>query len=93
MKVADLASFPTWSPDGNTLYYVSSIAGRQKAELIRQPLDPNTKSPNAPPKMFFRFERQEFSGPITNPIDVAQDQIVVVLNAHVSDIWSMDLKN
>ena len=93
VKIADLASFPTWSPDGNTLYYVNSIAGRQKAELIRQPLDPNTKSPNAPPTMFFRFEGQEFSSPIVNPIAVAQDQIVVVLNDVVSDIWSMDLKN
>ena len=93
VKIADLASFPTWSPDGNTLYYVNSIAGRQKAELIRQPLDPNTKSPNAPPTMFFRFEGQEFSSPITNPIAVAQDQIVVVLSDVVSDIWSMDFRN
>ena len=93
VKVADMASFPTWSPDGNTLYYVNSIAERQKAELIRQPLDPNTKSPNAPPTVFFRFEGQELSRPITNPIAVAQDQIVVVLDDRVSDIWSMDLKN
>ena len=43
--------------------------------------------------MSVRFEGQEFSSPIVNPIAVAQDQIVVVLNDVVSDIWSMDLKN
>ncbi len=93
VKVADPASFPTWSPDGNTLYFVNSIAGRQTAELFRQPLNPNTKSPNGVPTVFFRFEGQELSVAVVNPIAVAQDQIVLVLGEFASDIWSMDLKN
>ncbi len=92
IKVVQGAGYPAWSPDGNTLYYILIQAGFSKAEMFMQPLNPITKAPSGPARLFFRFEGLIFNSPIANPIAVARDQIVVQLTERVSDIWSMDLK-
>ncbi len=93
MKIAGTGGFPAWSPDANTIYYVSGGFGSPKREFMRQVLDPRTKLPVGQPAGFIEFDAQRFGDPVTNPIAVARDQIVVVLRERISDIWSMDLKN
>ena len=92
MKIADRAISPAWSPDGNTIYYVNGGFGSPTREFMRQPLDPGTKGPVGQSSGLFVFDGQRFTDQIINPIAVARDQIVVVLQEQVSDIWSMDLR-
>ena len=93
VKVADLGSVPNWSPDGNTLYYISGSDASSTREWTRQPLHPTTKLPSGQPTSLYSFDGPRFGDSIINPVGVARDQIVVVLNELFSDIWSRDLKD
>jgi serine/threonine protein kinase len=92
VPILDRASHPAWSPDGNSIYYVPRKLDRWSGRsLYRQRLDPQTKRPVGPPTLFQSFEGMTFGGPVTNPIAVAKDQIILNMNALNSDIWATDL--
>jgi Tol biopolymer transport system component len=88
VAVAD-AEVPRWSPDGNSLYIVSSRDG--KACLWRQRLDPANKRPTGEPTPVYHSHgaRRTISGvPIPYlEFSVAKDKIVFPMKESMGNIW------
>ncbi|MFN7935253.1 MAG: protein kinase [Bryobacteraceae bacterium] len=91
VPVAKNASYPFWAPDGNSIYFAPPSSGAVRRELLRQPLHPQTKQPAGSPVHFYTVEGAFMTQPLMNPIAVAKDRIVLVLQEPSSDIWTMDL--
>ena len=91
-----VGTHPTWSPDGNSLYFRQdsrgTMQGSRNVNLMRQPLDSGTKRPAGPATVFYRFGGILFGAGVTNPIAVARDQIILSVLEPASDIWSIDLR-
>jgi Tol biopolymer transport system component len=82
--------YPRWSPDGNTVYFVSDRGGGYA--LLAQRVDPRTKKPLGDPMVVYSF-----SGvsprliESTRWISVARDRIVFSLEERNGSIWMLHL--
>jgi Tol biopolymer transport system component/DNA-binding winged helix-turn-helix (wHTH) protein len=82
---------PRWSPDGNTLYFISHRDGFRC--VWGQRLNPATKHPVAPPFPIHHFHKSRLSpmnvGLALMEIDVAKDAIVMSLGELTGNIWRL----
>jgi hypothetical protein len=85
------ADKPRWSPDGNSVYFVSHRDGFRC--IWAQQLDPATKHPAAEPFAVYHFHKSRLSpmnvGLGLLEMDVAQDKIVVNLGELTGNIWGL----
>lgn len=85
------ADKPRWSPDGNTMYYVSNRDGFLC--LWAQRLDPATKRRSGAPVPMYHFHGNRLSldaiGGGLQEIDVASDKIVMNLGEFTGNIWKL----
>jgi Tol biopolymer transport system component/DNA-binding winged helix-turn-helix (wHTH) protein len=85
------ADKPRWSPDGNSVYFVSHRDGFRC--IWAQQLDPATKHPAAEPFPVYHFHKSRLSpmnvGLGLLEMDVAQDKIVVNLGELTGNIWGL----
>jgi Tol biopolymer transport system component len=80
------AMYPWWSPDGNTLYFLSFRDGFRC--IYAQPLEPATKKPQGPLKSIRHFHERvhvagtgRFHGAMTN------DRLYLPLSEPKANIW------
>jgi hypothetical protein len=82
---------PRWSPDGNTLYFISDRDGFFCLWAVR--LNPTTKRPISPPFPISHFHTSRVSmmnvGLSFSEIGVASDKIVMALGELTGNIWSL----
>ena len=82
---------PRWSPDGNTLYFISDRDGFLCLWAVR--LDPATKRPISAPFPIYHFHTSRLSmrniGLGFLEIDVAKDKIVMALGELTGNIWRL----
>ena len=79
---------PWWSPDGNTLYFLSRRAGFTC--IWAQPLDPATKQPEGPIKEVKHFHgrlRVVESGAAQFGYAMLPDRLYLPLNEAKGNIW------
>jgi Tol biopolymer transport system component/DNA-binding winged helix-turn-helix (wHTH) protein len=85
------ADKPRWSPDGNTMYFVSKRDGFLC--IWAQRLDPATKHPAGAPLPIYHFHSNRLSlnaiGGGLLEIDVANDGIVMNLAEFTGNIWKL----
>jgi Tol biopolymer transport system component/DNA-binding winged helix-turn-helix (wHTH) protein len=83
---------PRWSPDGNTIYFISHEDGFRC--LWGQRLHPTTKRPTGPRFALHHFHETRLSmmniGLGMLEIDVAKDKIVFGLGELTGNVWSMN---
>src|SRR5262249_20915580 len=82
---------PTWSPDGNTLYFISNRDGFRC--IWAQPLRPKTKEPIGEPVAIYHFHNSRLSpanvGLSHLEMDIACDKLVISLGELRGNIWTM----
>jgi Tol biopolymer transport system component/DNA-binding winged helix-turn-helix (wHTH) protein len=82
---------PVWSPDGNTLYFMSNRDGFNC--IWAQPLRPATKEPVGEPIAVYHFHRSRFSpgnvGLSHLEMDIARDKLVISLGELNGNIWTL----
>ncbi|HYP15193.1 MAG TPA: hypothetical protein VEQ63_14785, partial [Bryobacteraceae bacterium] len=85
---------PRWSPDGNSIYFISHEDGFRC--LWTQRLDPKTKRPTSPPAAAYHLHDTRVSmlnvGLGMLEIDVAKDKIVFGMGELTGNIWSRNSK-
>jgi Tol biopolymer transport system component len=85
------ADKPRWSPDGNTLYYLSDRDGFLC--LWAQRLAPATKRPISPPFPIYHFHTSRLSpknvGTALLEIDVAKDKLVMNMGELTGNVWKL----
>ena len=85
--------YGAWSPDGNTLYFLSE---RDGFRCIRaQRLDPVSKHPVGPPLDIYHFHQARRSlgsgDPVYNGFQVAVDKAVFALLETTGNIWMTEI--
>jgi hypothetical protein len=82
---------PRWSPDGNTLYFISDRDGSRC--IWAQRLDAATKHPTSAPFSIYHFHQSRLSpinvGLALLEIDVANDKVVMDLGEMTGNIWKL----
>jgi serine/threonine protein kinase/Tol biopolymer transport system component len=89
----EMERYGAWSPDGNTLYFLSE---RDGFRCIRaQRLDPVSKHPVGPPLDIYHFHQARLSLTSADPVyigfQVAVDKAVFALLETTGNIWMTDL--
>ena len=79
--------YPRWSPDGNTIYFVSDRDGH--IAILSQRLDPQTKHPLGKPASLYVFSSSLRFPENMLWISVAQDKIVFSLEERTGSIWML----
>jgi hypothetical protein len=82
---------PRWSPDGNTLYFISDRDGFRC--VWAQALQPDTKRPLGEPVAIYHFHSSRLS-PINTALgllelDVAKDKVVLNVGEVTGNIWAL----
>jgi Tol biopolymer transport system component/predicted Ser/Thr protein kinase len=88
----DAFAYPSWSPDGNLLYFGSARDGNTC--LWAQRLDPSTKRPHgaAFPVYHFHKPTEEVDSPsATNPLPLGAAGAVVSITERNSGLWKLDI--
>jgi Tol biopolymer transport system component len=86
--------YAAWSPDGNTLYFLSE---RDGFRCIRaQRLDPVSKRPVGPPLDIYHFHQarrslMNITDPVYINLQVAVDKAVFALEERTGNIWMTEL--
>jgi hypothetical protein len=89
----DWADKPRWSPDGNTLYFISQRDGFRC--VWAQPLNSETKHPSGPALAIQHFHSASLS--MANvpvgflEIEIARDRLLLTLGELSGNIWSSQL--
>ena len=82
---------PRWSPDGNTLYFISHRDGSRC--IWAQPLEPATKQPVGDAIAIYHFHNSRLStrniGLSMMELDVAADKMVITLSELAGNIWML----
>jgi Tol biopolymer transport system component len=82
---------PRWSPDGNTIYYISHRDGFRC--VWAQRLQPATKQPVGDPVAIYHFHNRRLSpmnvGLGLLEMDVARDKIVLNLGELTGNVWTL----
>ena len=79
--------YPRWSPDGNTIYFVSDRDGH--IAILSQRLDPQNKHPLGKPTTLYVFSSSLRFPENMLWISVAQDKIVFSLEERTGSIWML----
>jgi len=86
--------YADWSPDGNTVYFLSE---RDGFRCIRaQRLDPSTKRPIGPPLDIYHFHHARLSlmnilDPVNVSLHVSADKAVFAIEERTGNIWMTEL--
>jgi WD40-like Beta Propeller Repeat len=88
----DSAALPTWSADGNGLYFTSGRAG--SADIWMQRLEPATKHPAGEAQLVRRFPVVRHSIQLMDPkerrLAATRDRLVFPMTELAGSVWLME---
>ena len=83
---------PWWSPDGNTLYFLSNAGADM--EIWRQKLKPGAKTPDGEPAVVFQADRETGNRLLNLPAfgpGEARDFLIFPISRSTANIWIADI--